>query len=289
MRGGVPEHETVATRTMTVHDLLDALWRDYVATTPQAERIHLLLGERGEHVRNDHIALRTYGVPGIGITALARPFEALGWEARESYRFEDKKLVARYWQHPDPSVPKVFISELVVAELSPAVNQIIERLVAQLPPGFGERDDLPYAGRPWTIKRAEYESLLLESEYAAWVAAFGFRVNHFTVAVNSLTTFPDLQSLNAFLVDHGFTLNESGGAVKGTPTDCLEQSSTRADTIEVSFADATLRIPSCYYEFARRYPLPSGELFHGFVPASADKIFESTDVGPRPARKRRPT
>ena len=25
-------------------------------------------------------------------------------------------------------------------------------------------------------------------------------------------------------------------------------------------------------------PLPSGELFHGFVPASADKIFESTDV-----------
>ena len=35
---------------------------------------------------------------------------------------------------------------------------------------------------------------------------------------------------------------------------------------------------SRYYELAKRYPLPSGELFQGFVPASADKIFESTDA-----------
>jgi hypothetical protein len=263
---------------VTIDELITALWTDYVATTPQAERIHQLLGERGEHVRNDHVALRTYGLPGIGITALARPFEALGWVARDHYRFEDKKLRARYWQHPDPSLPKVFISELIVTELSAAANQIIERLVSHLPPGFGDRPDLPWAGRPWPVRRAEYESLLMESEYAAWVAAFGFRVNHFTVAVNGLTTFPDLHSLNAFLLDHGFTLNEAGGTIKGTPEDLLEQSSTRADSIALDFAGETLRIPSCYYEFARRYPLPNGELFEGFVPASADKIFESTDV-----------
>jgi hypothetical protein len=273
---------------VTVHELLDALWRDYVATTPQADRIHLLLGERGEIVRNDHIALRTFGVAGIGIDTLARPFEALGWQPRESYRFDDKKLVARYWQHPDPLVPKVFISELVVAELSPAANQIIDGLVAHLPPGFASRTDLPYAGRPWPIRIAQYESLLFESEYAAWVSAFGFRVNHFTIAVNALTTFPDLESLNAFVIDHGFALNEAGGAVKGTPHDCLQQSATLADSIDVAFADGNLRIPSCYYEFARRYPLPDGELFPGFVPASANKIFESTDVGTRP-RSRRPT
>jgi hypothetical protein len=263
---------------VTIDELMTALWRDYVATTPQAAHIHQLLGERGEHVRNDHVALRTYGLPGIGITALARPFEALGWVARDHYRFEDKKLVARYWQHPDPSLPKVFISELVVHELSAAANQIIEQLVSHLPAGFGERADLPWAGRPWPLRRAEYESLLIESEYAAWVAAFGFRVNHFTVNVNGLTTFPDLQSLDAFLLDHGFTLNEAGGMIKGTPEDLLEQSSTRADSIAVEFSGETLRIPSCYYEFARRYPQPNGELFEGFVPASADKIFESTDV-----------
>ena len=264
---------------MTVDDLLDALWRDYVATTPQAERIHWLLGERGEIVQNDHVALRTYAMRGIGIDALAKPFEALGWRVQsDRYRFDDKKLVARYWRHENPALPKVFISELCVAELAPGSQQIIDNLVAQLPAGFGERPDLPWAGRPWQLRRAEYESLLIESEYAAWVAAFGFRVNHFTVDVNALTTFPDLESINAFLIDHGFTLNESGGVIKGAPQQCLEQSSTRADSIVVEFADQSVRIPSCYYEFARRYRLPSGELFQGFVPASADKIFESTDV-----------
>jgi len=264
---------------VTTDVLLEALWRDYVATTPQAERIHQLLGERGEVVRNDHVALRTYALPGIGIDALATPFEACGWKLQpDRYRFEDKKLVARYWKHDDPALPKVFISELCVNELSAAAVQIIEGLVRQLPAGFGERADLPWAGRPWNVRRAEYESLLVESEYAAWVAAFGFRVNHFTVNVNALTTFPDLSSLNAYVVDHGFRLNESGGVIKGTVAQCLEQSSTLADSVPVQFADANVRIPSCYYEFARRYPLPSGELFQGFVPASADKIFESTDA-----------
>lgn len=261
---------------MIIPELLDELWRDYVASTPQAERIHQLLTERGETIRNDHVALRCYDA--IGIAALARPFEALGWQARDRYRFDDKLLRAQYWQHPDPQWPKVFISELVASELSEAAQRTIASLVAQLPVAFAERADLPWVGRPWRIAHADYTSLLAESEYAAWVAAFGFRVNHFTVDVASLQTFPDLSALDAFLLEHGFLLNDSGGAIKGSPADYLEQSSTRADAIDVAFADTTARIPSCYYEFAKRYPLPSGELFHGFVPRSADKIFESTDV-----------
>lgn len=262
---------------MTTTDLLDALWRDYVASTPQAERIHRLLAARGELIRNDHVALRTYGGP-IGIEALAAPFEALGWQPRDRYRFEDKHLVARYWQHADPALPKVFISELVLAELSAPARQIVDGLIAQLPADFATRPDLPYAGRPWNVSHADYTRLLGESEYAAWVAAFGFRVNHFTVDVSSLSTFPDLAALDAFVVEHGFALNTSGGIIKGTQADRLEQSATLADAVEVAFADRTARIPSCYYEFAKRYPLPSGELFQGFVPTSADKIFESTDV-----------
>ena len=57
-------------------------------------------------------------------------------------------------------------------------------------------------------------------------------------------------------------------------------SSTRAEQIVVDLAGESVKLPSCYYEFAKRYALPSGELFQGFVPASADKIFESTDVRP---------
>jgi hypothetical protein len=278
---------------VTTAELLDALWRDYVASTPQAEKIHALLAARGETIRNDHVALRTFGsalpgehgpaAPDIGVTTLARVFEKHGWIAQpDTYTFPEKHLRARYWRHPDGALPKVFISELVLAEMSPAVRRCVAALVAQLPTEIGARDDLPWIGRPWRVTHADYLALLAESEYAAWVAAFGFRVNHFTVDVNALSTFPDLAALNAFLVEHGFRLNDAGGTIKGTPVDRLEQSSTMADSIEVTFAtetgDTTVRVPSCYYEFARRYPLPSGELFQGFVPTSADKIFESTDA-----------
>jgi len=266
---------------MTVAELFAALWADYVRMTPQAERIHRLLAARGDKVENDHVALRTYGVPGIDITALAKPFEAVGYQPRDTYRFSDKKLNARYWQHPDAALPKIFISELCVGEMSAATQARIAKLVAQLPPGFGARADLPWAGRPWQCTAADYEALLAESEYAAWMAAFGFRVNHFTVSVNALKSFASLADLNAFLVAEGFVLNTAGGAIKGTPADRLEQSSTRADTIAVDLGGETVQLPSCYYEFAKRYPLPSGELFQGFVPASADKIFESTDVAPK--------
>jgi hypothetical protein len=261
-----------------IADLLAALWHDYTALTPQALRIHALLAGRGERVVNDHVALRTYGLGEIGLAALARPFEALGWVGGASYTFPDKHLRARHWQHPRPGVPKVFISELVVDELPPTAQAQIAALVAQLPAGFGARADLPCAGRPWRVDRATYAALLEVSEYAAWVAAFGFRVNHFTVDVEHLTTVGDLAALNAVLRAAGFALNEAGGAIKGTPADRLEQSSTRADEIEVAFTDGVARVPSCYYEFARRYRLPSGARFEGFVPTSADRLFESTDV-----------
>ena len=58
----------------------------------------------------------------------------------------------------------------------------------------------------------------------------------------------------------------------------LEQSSTLADEYSVTFSDGDMSIPSCFYEFAKRYPLANGELYTGFVAASADKIFESTNV-----------
>jgi hypothetical protein len=266
---------------VTVAELLDALWRDYVARTPQAAPIHRLLTQRGEILCNDHVALRSFGTPGIGIDALARPFEALGWRPRERYRFGDRHLRARYWQHADPTLPKVLISELVIEELSPGAQARIAALLEQLPDGFAARDDLAWAGRPWRISYAEYAALFAESSYAAWVAAFGFRVNHFTVDVDSLSTFPDLAALDAFLIEHGFALDDSGGTIKGSPADRLERSATRADSVAVAFADATVRIPSCCYEFARRYRLPTGELFHGFIPARTDASFASAALGAR--------
>lgn len=109
--------------------------------------------------------------------------------------------------------------------------------------------------------------------------AFGFCANHFTVNVNAFKKFKEINDVNELLHQHHFKLNSSGGLIKGTPADHLEQSSTMAEEIDVNFAEGTYKIPSCYYEFAKRYPLANGQLYTGFVAASADKIFESTDVG----------
>lgn len=263
--------------SQTLSHLFDRLWAGYAAITPQAERILALLEARGETVRNDHVAIRTFDCDAVSIDVIARPFVARGYKLGGDYAFPDKRVVARHFQHPDEVLPKVFISELRVAEFSPSLQRTVQQLVAHIPDDMPHQDDFCASGRPWPIDFSTYEALRHESEYAAWVAAFGFCANHFTVDVGALDTFSDLGALNAFIVGSGYLLNDSGGAIKGGPDVLLEQSSTRADRVDVAFSDGIYRIPSCYYEFAKRYPLPNGELFQGFVAASADKIFESTD------------
>ena len=89
--------------------------------------------------------------------------------------------------------------------------------------------------------------------------------------------FERIEAVNDFLKEEGYPLNSSGGEIKGNPEQLLEQSSTLADRVEVSFADGVQIIPGCYYEFALRYPDKEGRIFSGFIAGSADKIFESTD------------
>jgi hypothetical protein len=258
-------------------DLLSLLWDDYVRLNPHAQRVHDLLTARGETVHNDHIAFRTWDDPRVNIDVVAAPFVGMGYEAKESYEFPAKKLFARHYEHKEEDRPRVFISQLKAEAFSEGLRAKVRELVDQLPEGTAGRWDFPVVGRPWTLSYAEYERLAEESEYAGWLAAMGFRANHFTVDVNRLETFGSLQELNTFLKEKGFALNTAGGEIKGSPADYLEQSSTLAEEVAVEFKDGVHRVPGCYYEFARRYPLPSGKLFSGFVAKSADKIFQSTD------------
>ncbi|HOE51805.1 MAG TPA: DUF1338 domain-containing protein [Polyangiaceae bacterium] len=263
--------------SMTINDLLAAMWRDYIRLNPQADRIARLFADRGEEVVNDHIALRTFNLPGIGIDVLAEPFVRGGYQPRGTYSFPNKKLVAKHFEAP--GLPKVFVSELQVELFPPEVREMVTGLVAQMDPSLPERQDFCMVGRPWNLSYDVYTRLREASEYAAWVAAHGFRPNHFTVMVNALRTFQSLQQVNDFLEAQGFVLNDSGGKIKGSAAVLLEQSSVLANTIDVAFDDGIHPIPGCYYEFARRYPGPDGELYQGFVAASADRIFESTDRG----------
>ncbi len=255
------------------------MWQDYITINPLAARIYDLLKAQGESIQNDHIALRTFNHPRVSIDVLAKPFLDSGYKYGGDYQFKEKKLYAKHFQHSDLTLPKIFISELKLEEFSPELQKTVEGFVDEIPQGLEASFDFCSIGRPWKVTKSQYESLLKESDYAAWVSAFGYRPNHFTVFINNLKKFSDIHVLNDFLKSQGIKLNGSGGEVKGSPEVHLEQSSTLANNIEVDLTDGRLTIPACYYEFAKRYSLASGELYQGFVATSADKIFESTKSG----------
>jgi hypothetical protein len=264
----------------SISDLFAGLWADYVTITPSAARIHKLLQQHDNNneIINDHIALRTFNVSGLAVADLAVHFTQLGYVQSGEYDFNSKKLNAWHFQHPNPDQSKVFISELRVDELSTDAQAIIQTMLANMDLAVVASDNFLYSGTHWQVSEADYRTLLAESEYAAWLAAWGFRANHFTVSINHLSSIHELTDVNALLKENGFVLNTSGGEIKGSPEVCLAQSSTMADSMPVAFSDTTVAIPSCFYEFAQRYAMESGELYQGFVAASADKIFESTNV-----------
>jgi len=214
----------------------------------------------------------------VGIDKIAQHFERHGYEEKGQYTFETKKLNAKHYEHSDDDKPLVFISELKTEEFSEELQKTVKGLVGQVPEETVNAPDFPVSGRLWDPTTYEaYTKLKEESEYAAWLSVFGFRANHFTVQFNTLSNFKDFEEFNQFLIDNGFKMNTSGGLIKGSPKELLEQSSTLAHPVEIEFADKKETVPACYYEFARRYPDKNGKLFMGFVAQSADKIFESTD------------
>lgn len=265
---------------MNKDQLLSKLWEQYIAITPSAEKIHALLAEKGEVIENDHIAIRTYDDKRVDISVLEKPFLKAGYEPKGDYVFESKKLYAKHYEHAiDKNAPRIFISQLELAKCSEKIQNSVKALLDSCDQSVFENEDLILSGAVWNnTSYATYSELLEESEYAAWMYIYGFRANHFTINTNALKQFETLQSLNQFLKDNGWKLNASGGEIKGTPEQLLEQSSTLADLYTVNFDEGAKEVPSCYYEFALRYPMANGELYSGFIAASADKIFESTDV-----------
>ncbi len=260
-----------------VHDLFEVLWRDYVGVTDQAKQIAQFVQSRDEVITNDHIALRTFAHDRTDMEVLDRAFVDGGYEPIESYEFAEKKLTACHYEHAEPGMPKVFISALLLDECSSALRDVAHALIAQMPAGLEADWRFASSGRTWSLDYATYQGLLEESQYAAWLAAFGFRANHFTIAVHALKSVNSLSEFNELVTATGLSLNTRGGVIQGSPEVGLEQSSTMAASVDVQFADGPHSIPSCYYEFAFRHLMPDGELFQGFIADSATNLFTSTD------------
>lgn len=274
---------SVKSKAMSTQNIFENLWTDYITLNPEAKRVHDLVlaeekraGRNISRLENDHVAFRTYKHPRIGLPTFVKIFEKHGYSVKGEYFFKEKKLYAQHMESNNPDQPRIFISELLIENFDDLVAETTEKAANAVPDGLLTQDQLLWHGRPWSASFATYQELMKQSEYAAWVYAFGFRTNHFTVSLNHLKAFSDLATLNSFLKNNGVELNTSGGEIKGSKAVFLEQSSTLAEKVDVKFSDRTEKIPSCYYEFAQRYNDPSGKLYNGFVEGSADKIFEST-------------
>ena len=269
---------------MKLEILLGKLWDIYTRQNPAVQQVHDLFIRKGETVVNDHIAFRTFNDPRVNVDVLSRPFLDAGYVEKGHYHFEEKKLFARHYEHEsDPNAPRVFISELLLDYFSASLQKTVKDIIDRIPSETLHSAGLIFSGNTWGSPSFEvYNKLKEESEYAAWVYVFGFCANHFTVSVNTLKRYDSVEKVNQLLKDNGFLLNDSGGEVKGTPADLLEQSSIRSGLIATAFQEGVFEIPGCYYEFARRYPDSDGKLFSGFIARSADKIFESTNFYKKP-------
>jgi len=249
-------------------------------------------------IENDHIAFRTMGVPFLGIQSLEKIFLHYGYEKRDHYFFPAKKLDAYWYAPPSPEYPRIFISELRINDLSENTQNIIHSYTNEVKADPVTKlnlnddaavDQFLHSGL-WRIPTLEdYLELSKESEYAAWVIYNRYYLNHFTISVHNLKEgYNTISDFNAFLERNGFTLNDSGGKIKGSPDGLLLQSSTVAEMIEATFANGIKhRISGSYVEFAERKVLKQFEDLptaaikrehrrEGFEANNADKIFEST-------------
>ena len=283
--------------------ILDALFRVYEGRVPDVRKITKAMIDREmvsdqTAVVNDHIAFRTMGVAHLGIASFEKIFLAHGYVRRDYYHFEAKKLDAYWYAPPTSDLPRIFISELKVELLSKSTQQIIKKYTDSVitdPVDALDLNNVDQVARffqtpLWSLPSViDYENLLEESEYAAWVIYNRYYLNHYTISVHDLPNeYNTLEPFNDFLKSIGIKLNTAGGEIKISKDGLLRQTSSVANQVEAKFTGGeSKKIAGSYVEFAERSVLPEFANLdlkqlkrkhrrEGFETSNADKIFEST-------------
>jgi hypothetical protein len=237
-------------------------------------------------------------VDNLGIASFEKIFIHFGYQKRDSFHFEGKKLDAFWFSPPAPHFPRIFVSELRVNDLSETAQRIIKKytdnITSDPADGLNLDDgaavDVFLHSPLWQLPTLEdYQTLLAESEYAAWVIYNRYYLNHYTISVHNLAEgYNSIAEFDAFVASLGVKLSDAGGLIKTSPDGVLLQSSTVAQMVEATFEGGqTAVIAGSYVEFAERKVLPQFSHLkpadikrehrrEGFETGNADKIFEST-------------
>ena len=286
----------------TINLVLESLFETYSKRVPDVTKIteamvsNNIVSNQSEII-NDHIAFRTMGVKHLGIKSFEKIFLKHGYKKRDFYSFKEKKLNAYWYSHSEKNMPRIFISELKVDELSKDAQKIIKQYTNQVKNDPVDNIDLNnsdeiinFLTNPlWTLPSLfHYNELLKETEYGSWVIYNRYYLNHYTISVHELKEkYNTLEDFNKFLNSIGVKLNDSGGVIKKSKDGFLLQSSSVANKVNAHFKEGRSLISGSYVEFAERKILPefinldlnkinSTHRRDGFETSNADKIFEST-------------
>jgi hypothetical protein len=214
--------------------LIARLWNRYIERVQYGKKYTDLVTEKGGNIVIDHIAFRTFnthtGEQPEGIRAIRHILNFLDYKPASKYAFSKKKLNAVHFEHPDETLPKIFVSQLEVSELPTWAQEMINETVHNTPYLLSDRsiellrileekeilpieaaeyllDDLvSYFHRPWNIPLKEYVLKINDvSQYGAWVLLHGNSVNHFAVLINSqnMKDWPDLETTCQALAEAG--------------------------------------------------------------------------------------
>ena len=286
----------------TINLVLESLFETYSKRVPDVTKIteamvsNNIVSNQSEII-NDHIAFRTMGVKHLGIKSFEKIFLKHGYKKRDFYSFKEKKLNAYWYSHSEKNMPRIFISELKVDELSKDAQKIIKQYTNQVKNDPVDNIDLNnsdeiinFLTNPlWTLPSLfHYNELLKETEYGSWVIYNRYYLNHYTISVHELKEkYNTLEDFNKFLNSIGVKLNDSGGVIKESKDGFLLQSSSVANKVNAHFKEGMSLISGSYVEFAERKILSefmnldlnkinSTHRRDGFETSNADKIFEST-------------
>jgi len=294
--------------------LTENLWQQYLRRVPYARTYSEMVAERGGKVVHDHIAFRTFntntGEQPSGIMAFGHLLEILNYRKAGKYKFPKMMASAVHYEHPDPLLPKIFVSQLEVNELPDWAQLIINDCVAETPylisdeaialmNILGDKGAITneageilveeitgYFRRPWKLPmREDLLKINDVSQYAAWTLLHGNSVNHFAAFINlqNVREWPDLETTCRAMAAAGIPMKEE---IEGEKGSILRQSATQAvkETIPFKGEDGEIEEMEwtyAYYEFTERGYVISDEgekLFTGFIPDQATHLFKMTET-----------
>ena len=293
--------------------LIDKLWEQYVERIPYARQYADLVVEKGGKIVIDHIAFRTFnahtGEQPEGIRAIKHILNFLGYVPVSKYKFPKKKLNATHFEHPDETLPKIFVSQLEIKDLPVWAQSIINDTVHNtyyllsdkslellgrleknkvLPNEAADyliEDLAQYFRRPWNIPLKD-EVLKLNdiSQFGAWVLIHGNAVNHFAVLINdqNIEEWPTLEATSSTLIRLGIPMKDT---IEGEPGSKLRQTATLAskEEVDVKGEDGFEKMVWTYAYFElteRNYIEVDGKrkLFSGFLGEQANHLFDLTET-----------